>query len=392
MAEMAKWLGDDATATKVMNQYTLGRSEFPGRFFTTSFCTGTPKSEGDIAGYSWARYFCLPAIFDSNVVATGCTRLKSYYSPLSGRARLGQWHFYTYDHWGGAAIAIGRPDDAMDVNKWDYDYYYTGNPSYVHWQDLNSTNSTYASYMTGPCVWHGMFQMCGYLLDNAFHRLWIRPMVPTTMNKQITKAPLINPRGWGTLDYDENPTASQRCQNITVTFDSLTRVDTLMLKNNTGLSTFPANYIAITNGGAAVTGFTATTGGSAFEKNIKIAFAAPIQIGPQGGVNIQVFTQPLTVSGTIIPGLRPDLKLHGGKISAGKPFTFAVAASGHATLELVSLSGAKIATIFNGSVATGSHTAVWNGFSGNRSIGYGIAILRLNSPTGIITRAVRIER
>ncbi|MBN2037021.1 MAG: hypothetical protein JW768_09795 [Chitinispirillaceae bacterium] len=392
MVEMAKWLGDNATASKVQNWYNQGRAEFAGRFYNSNFCSGQAKSEGDIAGYSWARYFGFPAIFDSNIVTTGCNRLWSYYSIQSGRARLGQWHFYAYDHWGGAAIAIGKQDTAMLVHKWDYDYYYTGNPAYVHWQDLNSTNNTYASYMTAPCVWRSMFQICGYLLDNAFHRLWIRPMIPKSMNNKITNAPLINPKAWGTLNYDETfDAASQRYQNISVTFDSPTQVDTLMLKNNTGLSAFPANTIVISNGGANVSGFTATAVGSGYEKNIKIAFASPIQIGPQGAT-IQVFGQPTGISGNIVPGSRPELKLPDGHIRAGTPFTFSVAVPGYVTLELISLSGVKIATVFQGSVSTGSHTAIWNGLSGNRGVGSGIAVARLVSPAGVISKVVKIER
>jgi hypothetical protein len=391
IVEMAKWLGDDSTAARVQSWYTLARAEFAPRFNTAKFCTGAPKSEGDIAGYSWARYFCFPAIMDSDVIVSGCNNLWNYYSKQSGRARLGQWHFYAYDHWGGAAIGIGNPDTAMQVNKWDYDYYYTGNPPYVHWQDLQSTNNSYASYMTGPCVWRGLFQMCGYLLDNAFHRLWIRPTVPSEMNKKIINAPLINPRGWGTLNYDENYVeASMRFQNISVAFDSLTEVDTLILKNNTGLSTFPENYITIVNGGTIVTGFTAAAEGSGFEKNIKIAFAAPIQIGPAAAI-IQVFGQATTpgVIGNIKPYSRPDLKIYGGKIRAGKAINYSVAASGQVKLELLSLSGAKIATIFNGYATAGKHTAV---LSRNRSIGSGIAVLRLVAPTGIVNKTVTIER
>jgi hypothetical protein len=387
MAEMAKWLGDSETAKKVSDWYNLGRAEFSPRFFTDTFCTGKPKSEGDIAGYSWARYFAFPAIFDSNVVTTGCKRLWSYYSTQSGRARLGQWHFYTYDHWGGAAIGIGKQDTAMLVNQWDYDYYYTGNPSYVHWQDLTSTNNTYSSYMTAPCVWRGLFQMCGYLLDNAFHRLWIRPMVPTSMKGQIMSAPLISPRGWGTLNYDENfVTASQRFQNISVTFDSITRVDTIMLKNNTGLAAFAPNTIIITNDGVNVSGFTATAVGSGYEKNIKIALASPIQIGPQG-ITIQVFGLPVNIQGNILQGSRPELKLHDGLLKAGKPFTFSVAKPGLVTLELLALNGVKLSVTTKNVTSAGCHSATWNSLP----IGNRIALLRIVSSTGTISRCERIE-
>jgi hypothetical protein len=173
----------------------------------------------------------------------------------------------------------------MVMSKWDYDYEYSQVPAHVFWQDLNSTNTAYASYMTAPCVWRGMFQMTGYLLDNANNRLWIRPMVPTSMGKMITNAPLVNPRGWGTLNYDENPVASTgRFQNITVAFDSLVAVKQIVLKNNTGSAT-PG--VSVTISGTRVTGAVVAAEGSGYEKNIRVTFASPIQIGPQG-VAIQV--------------------------------------------------------------------------------------------------------
>ena len=389
VAEIGKWLGDDSTATRLTNWYNLARAEFAPRFFNTSFATGQAKSEGDVAGYSWARYFCFPAIFDSAVITTGCNRLWTYYNAQgSERAKLGQWHFYTYDHWGGADIAIGKQDTAMLMSQWDYDYEYTQSPANVFWQDLNSTNTSYASYMTAPCVWRGMFQMTGYLLDNANNRLWIRPMVPTSMAKKITNAPLINPNGWGTLNYDENPVVSTgRFQNITVTFDSLVTIKQIVLKNNTGVST-PG--VSVTNNGTLITGTTVAAEGSGYEKNIRVTLTSPIQIGPQG-LGIQVFNAPVNVDVAIASRMPAILACGNSRICAGKSIRYTIDIAGPVSMDLIGLNGVKIATIMKGTAAAGQHSFVWNGMSRDGvRISAGVGVIRLSSQNGAVSKVVMI--
>jgi hypothetical protein len=389
MAEMAKFLNDGTSATKYADWYTAGRPEFKTTYFNSTYGTGKNTSEADVAGYSWARYFGLPAVLDSDVVTTGCNRLWTYYSAQSStRAKLGGWHFYTYDHWGGAAIAIGQQDTAMAVHKWDYDYYYTANPGYVFWQDLQATNNTYASYMTAPCVWRSLFQMTGYLLDNANNRLWIRPMIPTSMAKKITAAPLINPTGWGTLNYDENVSGS-RYQNITVTFDSLITVKQIMLKNNTGIAS-PA--VVVTNNGTAVTGAIVAAEGSGYEKNIRVTFSSPIQIGAQGAT-IQVFNTPQGIAGERPNTAHPALSIRDSRIFFGKPIRYTVDAPGRVSIDLIGINGAEIGTLMEGLAQAGPHSFVWNGITNEGApITSGIAVLRLSSHGGTVTKKVFIGK
>ena len=390
VAEMAKFVGQDSVATRFTNWYTLARAEFKTTCFNSSFGTGRDYAEGDVAGYSWAHYFGFPATMDSDFVSTGCDRLWSYYSPNTDiRNRLGAWHFYTYDHWGGAEIAIGRQDTAMTIHKWDYDYYYTGNPGYVFWQDLQKTNSSYASYMTAPCVWRSYFQMTGCLLDNANKRLWIRPMVPSSMAKKITSAPLINPRGWGTLSYDENADAATgRYQNMTVAFDSLTTVKEIVLKNNTGVA---APGVSITNNGSSVSGLTITAEGSGFEKNIRVTLASPIQIG-QGAV-IRVFNVPIGVKGSGALQMRPSLKIGDRDMRLGKAFRYTVDIPGQASIELIGVNGARIGTVVRGFVAAGPHEVQWNGKTLEGAVvGGAIVVARLSSQGGVVSRIVYIGK
>jgi uncharacterized protein (DUF608 family) len=409
--EIAKYVGDDSAAARIQSWYNAARNEFRGRFFTSSWCTNSNYCERAAAGYSWQRFLNLPAIWDSDIVVTGCNRLWSYYNAQVGdRNKLGKWHFYTYDHFGGTATAIGDVDNAMSCHQWDYNYYYTASPAYVFWQDLWSTNNTYHSYCTAPCVWHSYVQMTGAMLDNANHRLWIRPMLPSSMNKVLKDAPILNPRGWGTLNFNDSDNVTvvvdtfvdifyQRC---TVAFDSTVAVKEIVLKNDLpALRVVYDSNVRIWNNDSFqhynIAGCEAETNGNAYEKNIRVTFADTILIGP-GGAKIQVglFNSSVGVKdykGYRFRGVAGGAALSDCRIKAGKPIHYAVAAAGPIVLDLFAENGAKIGTIFSGTVSAGSHTAVWNGRSSNgMRIGSGIAVLRLISPTGVINRVVNISR
>ena len=386
VVEMAKFIGEDADATKFRTQYEKGRKEYRTDYFKSSFGTNKDIAEGDVAGYSWARYLCLEAIMDSDFVATGVDRCYKYYSGMSNvRSRLGRWHFYGYDHFGGAAMSIGNADMGMEVHKWDYDYYYTGNPGYIFWQTLQSSNSEYASYMTAPCVWRSYFQMTGYLLDNANNRLWIRPSIPSAMNKKITNALLLNPKGMGTLNYDENsdPASPKRKQKITVAFDADVTVKEIVLKNNTGSE--DAIYIKLTNNGTPVAGAVAAAEGTGFEKNIRVTLASATSV--KNGLEIEVY-RDTTVS--IVPAGNSPVTataLPAQTLSTGKPIRFSVYNRRMVSLEVYNLNGSKIGTLFQGEMSGGERSFVWNGktIDGLR-VGSRAVILRLTTPDGSITK------
>ena len=390
VAEMAQFIGEDEVAIKFREQYEKGREEYRTDYFNNSFGTGSSISEGDVAGYSWAHYLCLEPVMDSDFVAAGVERAYDYYRKQSGtRSKLGKWHFYTYDHFGGAAISIGKVDTGMEVHKWDYDFYYTGNPGYVFWQTLSVTNSEYASYMTAPCVWRSYFQMTGYMIDNARNRLWIRPVVPSSMEGKISDALLLNPKGMGTLDYDENidPAAPKRIQKMLVRFDSTVTIREIILKNNAGAGSADMPlYVALTNNGQKVKGYTVTAEGSGFEKNIRVALNS--SIGIKEGLSIEVYKDTTVASVTVsnIVGSRFTF-LKNTLLARGKPLSFTVGRKGNVTIEAFTLAGARIGTLFRGEVCSGAHSIIWNGktLSGDR-ISSSSLILRLQTARRIVSK------
>ena len=396
---MAKWLGEDSTVNKYTTQYNLGKAEYLSGYASKStYCTGSNKSVSDAAGYSWARYLNLPAIFDSSTAMKACSTGFKYANTQSGISRLGKWHFYGYDHLGGMMIGCGRQDTAMTLHTWDYNQFYTtGAASCVFWQDLWGTNNSHYSYCTAPNVWRSYFQMTGTMLDRANNRLWVRPMIPSSMNKTIINAPIITPKGWGTLNYSDASViigTSTLKQSMTVTFDSLTTVNQVVLKNNV----FPDSpIVAVWNNGTQTTAFAVTIDtsfGSAFERLIRVTFTSPIQVGPQG-IKIQVFKGQITgikntVGVTIAPAV---MSITSNRIASGKSIQYTTSKAGHVTMDLISPNGAKIGRIMSEDVSAGAHTFVWNGrASSGTSVSAGVVILRLSSETGTISKSVFIGK
>jgi hypothetical protein len=403
--EMAKWLNDQATVEKYTKWYALARQEFTNTYARLySFGNGGDQNhpEADVAGYSWARYFGLEATVDSFNIARGCRMLWNKYNILPTPSNLGVWHFYQYDHMGGALTAIGRPDSALQIHKWDYDYFHTGNPGSVFFQDLWNDNKTFNSYCTAPSVWRSLFQFTGTLLDNANHRIWIRPVIPSSMNKTIVNAPLINPRGWGTLNFTDSIVPVEtvnRVQFMQVDFDSLTTIKEIVLKWGTSITVSKPGILIRNNGqnGSIIQGATVTLEGSGYEKNIRITLADEIQVGTPG-LCIKVYNGDVPESETaVIKGktynILSTLTLSGGQIGKGRTIRYSVPVSGLVTMELFQVNGAKIGTIVKQSADAGSNFFVWNGTTvQGMQVNAATAILRLNTGAGSISKMVHIRR
>lgn len=395
--EIAKFLGKSDEAEKYRDIFEKGKKEYKDKFYSAvgnTYAKGRDCSEGDVAGYSWANYLCLEPIMDSQFIAKSNESLWNYYQNRteSGvdalRAKLGKWGFYTCDHWGGTEIATGNPDRALQIHKWDWEYYYKNSPGMIYWQTLRKESGTnknqYSSYMTGPTVWRSYFQMIGYMIDNANKRLWIRPRIPSDMDNKITNAVLLNPKCLGTLNYDENK-SDKRTQLITVSYDKDVSIKEFILKNNTGISD-PG--VAIRIGGQAVSGITVKADGSAYEKNIIVTLKEAINIGPSG-VQIEVFAGP--VGSKDIKATFPSypLAVKSGQIRAGSNILFSIDQSGPVTMELLSLNGAKIGTIMNNQLSAGEHSFRWNGKTvEGKGIASVMAIIRLSTPGKTISKAV----
>jgi hypothetical protein len=403
-AEIAKFCGDTATASTYRGYYTTGRAEYKAKFATAAtYATGRDASEGDVAGYSWARYFCFEPVMDKDFILGAHTKLWNHYKNRTEsnvdatRSKLGKWGFYTCDHWGGVEIAIGKPDTALIIHKWDHQYYYVGAPNMVFWQNLRkeqSERNTYASYMTAPTVWRSYFQMIGYMIDNANKRLWIRPSLPTldsnNMGGKITKALLLNPKALGTLDYDENP-SGDRTQTMTVSFDAPVSIREFVLKNNTGGD---APGVQIINAGqkVALASSQIKAEGSDLELNIRVTLTDPIQIGPEG-VTINVYKSAAAVKGAAPTFASCPLALGTRTLKTGSPIRFSVDRGGPLTMELIGLNGAKLGIIMQSSMSVGNHSFVWNGKTASGRVAAGMTLLRMTSSSGSsVTRPVVIAK
>jgi hypothetical protein len=387
MAEMAKFCGDAALATTFYANFTAAKAEYKTKYgasadygVNASVANSGFFPEGHIAGYSWANYLCLEPTMDSAFISGTCKKMRDKQKAGDVRAN-GEWIFYCVDHYGGSEIAINRPDDGLYIHKQDYDYYYKAVPKEVFWQSLQKAdgNTHHDSYMTAPIVWHSYFQFCGYMIDNANNRLWIRPRIPTEMNSEIKNAVLLNPKALGTLNYKES--SDDPTQTIKVSYDAPVPIKEIILKNNTGIE----SPTVVVNG--AVAG-NAKAEGSGCEKNIRVTFDTPLQIGPEG-ITITVHKQPVGIASLYAYANQNSNALLTASLVRGKPVLFSVASKGSVTIEALSLNGAKIGTVYSNSLGAGRHSFTWSGTTVDGSaLGNKAIILRLVTSSGSFARRV----
>jgi hypothetical protein len=390
ISEIAKFCGQTADATTFYENYKSAKTQYKQKWGNSSSygvsasVSGSGRfPESHIAGYSWANYLCLEPTMDQDWISATCKKMRDKQTSIRAN---GEWIFYCVDHYGGAEIAINMPDAAMTIHKQDYDYYYKQVPNQVFWQSLQEGdgNKHHDSYMTAPVVWHSYFQFCGYMIDNANKRLWIRPRVPTEMKGEIKNALLLNPKALGTLNYKENGSGDPT-QTITVSYDAPVSIKELMLKNNTGSET-PS---VVVNGALASN---VKAEGSGLEKNIRVTFDAPVEIGPTG-MTITVYKLPVGNRSVYVRANQLSNALLTTALVRGKPVFFSVASQGPVAIEALTLNGAKIGIVYRNDLGAGKHSFTWNGATrdGN-TLGNKTILLRLVTPSGSQTqRAVVSE-
>ena len=155
-----------------------------------------------------------------------------------------------------------------------------------------------------------------------------------------------------------------------------------MLKNNTGTE---EPFILI-NGAAS--GATVKAEGTGLEKNIRVTFATPMQIGPDGML-IEVYNKPVAITAAAGLNRMFTLAVANFRIAANQVISYSVNADGPVSMELLSLNGAKIGTIMRENLAAGNHSFKWNGKTlEGKKVGSSFAILRLTSVNGSVSRTV----
>jgi hypothetical protein len=203
-----------------------------------------------------------------------------------------------------------------------------------------------------------------------YHKiLWIRPNLPSTLNKHLTGGVITTADAWGTLDYAES--AADPIQNITVTYDKPVSFKTLILRNNTGIAT-PS--VLVTKGGSNVA-LTAATEGTGLDAIIRVTFASDCAID-NTGINVKVSKNPIkAVAPARAPGITCGIGLRNGSVVA-----YSVAKSGKVSLELLDLKGRHVATLASGLMTAGHYRASmptrWTGAGVLRLVTDGQSVVR----------------
>jgi len=393
MEKMAKFLGDSEAEKKYSEIYTTARKEYKDNLFKSDYGNITKNgwAEGHVGGYAWANYFGFDPIQDKEFIEAGCDRAFKIYSDYSDiKQKVGGWHYYTYDHLGGALTAIGKPDNAMKIHEWDHKLSYQTYPDLIFWQELFSEYvgpNNYVSYMTGPNIWRSYFQFMGYLFDKAHNSLYVRPNLPKEMENKIINAALPNPYGWGTLSYDGNSNAeSKRTQSISISYDKPVTIKEVILKNNTNGTT---PFVFISDNTKKLENFTVKTEELDADKNIRITFNDAISVGPEG-LEIQVYSENVGIRGGRSTLAKEALAINSSILSIGKAVHLHVAQPGLVTVDLLALNGSKIGTLMSKYVdKAGACSFNWNGKTVNgTAISSLTGILRVKSNGEAVSRLV----
>jgi uncharacterized protein (DUF608 family) len=157
-----------------------------------------------------------------------------------------QWPWFPPAHFGGTAISQGFADIGLDCINRQWKSNYSGQVTAIGpipWSspvfmmidgtDANDSWGRYR-YMNPPGVFSTLFAITGFSIDVKARKVWIKPSIPTSMNHQLVKAPLINPVSCGTIDYSETPLYGQ---NIKIAFDGYLAVADIRLRDqNPGIT------------------------------------------------------------------------------------------------------------------------------------------------------------
>jgi len=370
MADMATVLNDQTEATKWRTQFTNAKPQFVTRYWSNAFGT----DEAHLAGYAFARALGLSPIISDSLARVAFNRM---YTQYANGTNTGLWHAYTCAHFADLGIAIGEVDKGMTNHQADWNEYFNGHAEYVFWQGLDH-GYTRCSYMTMPFVWRSLFLIEGYGIDMYRKTLWIRPSLPTSVNKHLTGGVITTADAWGTLDYLENAGSQDLTQDITITYDKPVSFKTLILKNNTGVA---APSVVVKQNNATVAQ-TAVAEGTGLDANIRVTFASDVAIGASG-INVKVYKIPVSAA------MDRQARVRGMIIDASNmqrgSIDFTIARPGPVRVELVDAAG-RCAPLAGGFFAAGVHTAIvpagWAG----------AGVVRMRAQGGTITRRIIVTR
>ncbi len=217
-----------------------------------------------------------------------------------GNACGEQWPWFPPAHFGTPAISQGFPDIGMKCIKSNWRSNFAGELSSVGkipWNSpvfmmVNGSNNPNDwgryRYCNPPGVFTSLNAITGFYINVANKKLWIKPQIPSEMDGKLVKAPLINPKSCGTLDYS---TGSSILQHITVAFDSDMSFFTITLQDK---NTEVDPIYVFTNKGGSPVACTFERKGSGKTAEIVISFSSELTIN-QSGVEIIVSDNEVTM-------------------------------------------------------------------------------------------------
>lgn len=372
LKEMCLARGETEEADKWDKRFKTGKEQFSEVY--SSKPTFASTSEGELGVYNFSRHLGLPVMMSDKEASDG---FESYWGKSQTGRDLLPWHFYTINHFGDLGIAIGKVDEGLRVHESDYEQHCIRSPNYYFWQDLDALPAM-QSYMTAPVVWRSYLLISGFCMDKYNKRLWIRPMLPSANNGKLTKAPLISPGNWGTLDYTESNNGES--QIMAIQFDKPMVVKELRLKNPSEKKNHKIHVVV----GGTINPESITYSGTGLDAIINIVFKDPIEINKSTVLKVGV-NMTVGVRQRFNNGVSKNISVY--SFNNRQVINYSVEKRGKVELAFYSANGVQVKTFDLGTKGAGNFSHTISNLAGGF---YYVSLLhngeRISTTSMVVTR------
>lgn len=295
MIQLAGEKGEADLVKLYENAYKMVVNSFHNRYIRDGQFVAGKHCESIFAGQWLAFHLKLGEIWKAEDTDFILSKLENYYYPYYRglgypEGTYDEWSPYILAHYGGLLLNTGRLDQWHAMQKDSYLRQYLDRDR-VFDHPLNilplvnepkwvSTNiKSKKQYISIPAMWRNYYDIVGFHRDFRSKELWIKPIIPKTMNHEMKNAMFISPEGYGYIDCKESGEYMQD-KEIVIRTESPMPVSTLYLSDN-----FEENISVTINGKK----YPFTRIGSGYAKEIAVRWNGKIT---EKGIRIVVKGTP----------------------------------------------------------------------------------------------------
>lgn len=247
MMLLADEKGDDELLKRYENAYNMVRKSFHDRYIRDNEFAVGRHCESVYTGQWLAFHLKLGEIWNKEDTDYILNKLENYYYPYYWglgypEGTYDEWTPYIVPHYGGLLLHTGRLDQWYVLQKdsyarqyWDRDRVFAHPLNILPMVDepkwVSTNIKSKMQYISVPSLWRNYYDIIGFHRDLRTKELWIKPIVPKTMNNELKDAMFISPEGYGYISYKEI-SGNILKKEIVVRSEKAMKVSTLYLTDN----------------------------------------------------------------------------------------------------------------------------------------------------------------